>query len=203
MFVLQLIHEPPSRGNCLSSEWNLNPFVFDLVVHTLNAPQVDRLSRFLEEFLCPGCLGDSCLFHPVVGLPRVCPPPFQAFPKCLGEGCPGFSLLPPRDPLLAQRPWFLHFSSLLAGPPISLPVLVDLLLYPISRFSLWDPLSFHLTLWPFSICLAQRQAFFFLSGLPIFQLDLLVPLLDLLWFLYWMPSLSGAPTHRSIHLTPL
>ena len=58
-------------------------------------------------------------------------------------------------------------KSLMAVPPKFLPVFTGVLQQAISRLPHPNPLSLHLTLWPLSGRLAERQAF--LSELRIWQ----------------------------------
>ena len=194
-----------SRGKFLPSEWSLHPSVFQRIIRSRTPLSVDLFASSLNHLLPRYCTRASdpnawavdAFSIPWLGFLGFAFPPFPL--RVLEKVALDQTALLLVVPFWPKRPWFPQLLSLLAGPPKFLPVFPGILRQPISHLP--NPSSLHLTLWPLSGYLAERQAF--LSELPIWQRDLSDSHPAPLMIQDLSLSLGGITTSRSIHITPL
>ena len=126
-----------SRRKQDSSEWKLDPLIFQQIMQILGPCQVDlfasRISAQLPKYMSwkpdPGAIATDALSQPWTNIKGYAFPPFSLIGRCLSkirrEGIKEMILIAPVWP---TQPWFAILLSMLFRRPLLLPKLPSLLM---------------------------------------------------------------------------
>ena len=156
-----------SRGRLLPSEWTLHRQVMARVRQNLGPLQVDLFASSLNNQLPRYCSRAKDLrawkidaFSFNWGKIRAYAfPPIAMIPRVLCKIRQDQATVLLIAPWWPKRTWFLEGVSLLMDSPRSLPIRRDLLVQPLSGTLHHDPGCLHLTAWPLSGKIVERQDF--------------------------------------------